>query len=56
LSKGDIFENTGLRNLSPARMECALLSLKVLKMRMVEYYADRDPNFAKDLQNDPSVY
>ena len=56
LSKGDIFENMGLTNLGPARVKCALLSLKVLKMGMVQYYADRNPNLAKDLQNEPSVY
>ena len=56
LSKGDIFENMGLRNLGPARVKCALLSLKVMKMGMVQYYADRDPNLAKDLQKEPSVY
>jgi len=56
LSKGDIYENMGLRNLGPARVKCALLSLKVLKMGMVQYYADRDPNLAKDLQNEPFVY
>jgi nitrogen fixation protein NifU and related proteins len=56
LSKGDIFENMGLRNLGPARVKCALLSLKVLKMGTVQYYAERDPTLAKDLQNEPSVY
>ena len=56
LSKEDTYENMGLRNLGPARVKCALLSLKVLKMGMVQYYADRDPNLAKDLQNEPSVY
>ena len=56
LSKDDIFENIGLTNLGPARVKCALLSLKVLKMGMVMYYADRDPNLAKDLQKRPSVY
>lgn len=56
LSKDDFFENIGLRNLGPARVKCALLSLKVLKMGMVMYYADRDPNLAKDLQERPSVY
>ncbi|MGB7956756.1 MAG: SUF system NifU family Fe-S cluster assembly protein [Candidatus Nitrosopolaris sp.] len=56
LSKDDIFENIGLTNLGPARVKCALLSLKVLKMGMVMYYADRDPNLAKDLQKRSSVY
>ena len=56
LSKGDIFENMGLTNLGPARVKCALLSLKVLKMGVVRYYADRDPNLAKELQNQDYVY
>jgi nitrogen fixation NifU-like protein len=56
LSKEDIFENIGLTNLGPARVKCALLSLKVMKMGMILYYADRDPNLAKDLQKRPSVY
>ncbi len=56
LSKGDIFENMGLRNLGPARVKCALLSLKVLKMGIVRYYAEREPNLAKELQNKSLVY
>jgi len=35
LSKGDIFENMRLTNLGQARVKCALLSLKVLKMGVV---------------------
>src|SRR5207247_1649578 len=35
LSKDDILENIGLMNLGPARIKCALLSLKVLKLGMV---------------------
>lgn len=56
LAKQDILENIGLTNLGPARIKCALLSLKVLKMGMVKYYADRDPEAAKNIQNDPTVY
>jgi nitrogen fixation NifU-like protein len=56
LSKGDIFENMGLTNLGPARVKCALLSLKVLKMGVVRYYTDMDPNLAKELENQDSVY
>ncbi|HXG06084.1 MAG TPA: SUF system NifU family Fe-S cluster assembly protein [Nitrososphaera sp.] len=52
LTKDDILENIGLTNLGPARIKCALLSLKVLKLGMVKYYADRDPDSAKELQED----
>ena len=52
LTKDDILENIGLMNLGPARFKCALLSLKVLKLGMVKYYADRDPDSAKKLQED----
>jgi nitrogen fixation NifU-like protein len=52
LNKDDILENIGLTNLGPARIKCALLSLKVLKLGMVKYYADRDPDSAKKLQDD----
>jgi nitrogen fixation NifU-like protein len=52
LSKDDILENIGLTSLGPARIKCALLSLKVLKLGMVKYYADRDPDSAKKLQDD----
>jgi nitrogen fixation NifU-like protein len=52
LSKDDILENIGLTNLGPARIKCALLSLKVLKLGMVKYYADRDPAYAKKIHDD----
>jgi nitrogen fixation NifU-like protein len=52
LTKDDILENIGLTSLGPARIKCALLSLKVLKLGMVKYYADRDPASAKKLQED----
>ena len=55
LAKEDILENIGLTNLGPARIKCALLSLKVLKMSMVKYYADRDPETASKLQNETGV-
>jgi len=47
IAKEDVLENIGLMNLGPARIKCALLSLKVLKLGMVKYYADRDPGSAK---------
>jgi len=52
LTKDDILENIGLVNLGPARIKCALLALKVLKLGMVKYYTERDPDSAKKLQTD----
>ena len=52
LSKNDILENIGLTSLGPARIKCVLLSLKVLKLGMVKYYTDKDPDSAKKLQDD----
>jgi nitrogen fixation NifU-like protein len=56
LAKEDILENIGLTNLGPARIKCALLSLKVLKMAMIKYYTDRDPDSARKFENEPAVY
>lgn len=52
LAKDDILESIGLTNLGPARIKCALLSLKVLKLGMVKYYEDKDPDSAKKLKDD----
>jgi nitrogen fixation protein NifU and related proteins len=56
LKKQDILENIGLTNLGPARIKCALLSLKVLKLSMVKYYAEKDPQSAKELTDDSRLY
>ncbi|HZA42891.1 MAG TPA: SUF system NifU family Fe-S cluster assembly protein [Nitrososphaeraceae archaeon] len=56
LGKDDILENIGLVNLGPARIKCALLSLKVLKMSMVEYYASKDPESAKEIREGSRFY
>ena len=56
LMKEDILENIGLMNLGPARIKCALLSLKVLKLGMVRYYADKDPSSAEKLTDDSKLY
>lgn len=56
LAKEDILENIGLTNLGPARIKCALLSLKVLKMSMVKYYADKDPQSAGDFRDEAVKY
>jgi nitrogen fixation NifU-like protein len=52
LTKDDVLENIGLTNLGPARIKCALLSLKVLKLGMVKYYADKDPDSANKIKED----
>ncbi len=56
ITKDDILENIGLMNLGPARIKCALLSLKVLKLGMVKYYSDRDPVAAKQVRDDSKLY
>jgi nitrogen fixation NifU-like protein len=56
LNKDDILENIGLVNLGPARIKCALLSLKVLKMGMVEYYASKDPESANEIREGSKLY
>jgi len=56
LKKEDILENIGLTNLGPARIKCALLSLKVLKVGMVKYYTESDPKSAEQIRNESSLY
>jgi nitrogen fixation NifU-like protein len=56
LGKDDILENIGLMNLGPARIKCALLSLKVLKMGMIEYYASKDPESAQEVREGSRLY
>ncbi|MGA7542627.1 MAG: SUF system NifU family Fe-S cluster assembly protein [Nitrososphaeraceae archaeon] len=52
IDKTDILENIGLTNLGPARVKCALLALKVMKLGMVNYFASNDPESAKILEDD----
>ena len=52
IAKTDILENIGLTNLGPARIKCALLALKVMKLGMVNYFASKDPESAKILEKD----
>ena len=56
ISKDEVLENIGLTNLGPARIKCALLSLKVLKMGMVKYYSDKEPTTAATMENDSSHF
>jgi len=56
LKKEDILENIGLINLGPARIKCALLSLKVLKVGMIKYYSENDPKSAEQIKNESSFY
>jgi nitrogen fixation NifU-like protein len=41
VGKEDILESLGLPNLGPARIKCALLSLKTLKLGMYSYLVDK---------------
>lgn len=41
LTKEDIFNNLGLHELGPARVKCALLSLKVLKSGLYSYLSEK---------------
>ena len=41
LTKEDILENLGLHELGPARIKCALLSLKVLKYGIYSYVSEK---------------
>ena len=56
LKKEEILENIGLTNLGPARIKCALLSLKVLKVGMVKYYSENDPQSADQISSESSLY
>ncbi|MBE44467.1 MAG: SUF system NifU family Fe-S cluster assembly protein [Thaumarchaeota archaeon] len=41
VGKDDILESLGLSNLGPARIKCALLSLKTLKLGMYSYVVEK---------------
>jgi len=41
LTKEDVLENLGLHDLGPARIKCALLSLKVLKYGIYSYVSEK---------------
>lgn len=41
LTKEDILDNLGLHDLGPARIKCALLSLKVLKSGLYSYLTEK---------------
>jgi nitrogen fixation NifU-like protein len=52
IAKSDVLENIGLTNLGPARVKCALLALKVMKLGMINYLASKDPESAKILEDE----
>ena len=56
ISKDEVLENIGLTNLGPARIKCALLSLKVLKMGIVKYYSDKEPTTAEKMEKDSNLF
>ena len=56
ISKDEVLENIGLTNLGPARIKCALLSLKVLKMGMIKYYSDKEPTTAEKMEKDSNLF
>ena len=56
ISKDEVLENIGSTNLGPARIKCALLSLKVLKMGMVKYYSDKEPTTAEKMEKDSHLF
>src|SRR6476660_2274883 len=50
ITKNEILENIGLTNLGPARIKCALLSLKVLKLVKKKNKNDKDLNSDKKIK------
>ena len=56
LSKEDILDNLGLHDLGPARIKCALLSLKVLKSGLYSYLTEnlKDTESADKIKEEAS--
>jgi nitrogen fixation protein NifU and related proteins len=56
LNKEDILDNLGLHELGPARIKCALLSLKVLKSGLYSYLANnlKDTESADKIKEEAS--
>src|SRR5437879_686741 len=56
LTKEDILDNLGLHDLGPARIKCALLSLKVLKYGLYSYLSEklRDTTSADKIKQEAS--
>jgi nitrogen fixation NifU-like protein len=52
ISKDDILESLGLTSLGPARIKCALLSLKTLKLAIYTYLAEKLNNEDKLLKEE----
>jgi nitrogen fixation NifU-like protein len=56
LTKDDILDNLGLHELGPARIKCALLSLKVLKSGLYSYLSNnlKDTDSADKIKEEAS--
>ncbi|RMF32186.1 MAG: SUF system NifU family Fe-S cluster assembly protein [Candidatus Nitrosothermus koennekii] len=54
IGKDDILESLGLTNLGPARIKCALLSLKTLKLAVYSYLAEKLDKDATELKDEAS--
>ncbi len=56
LTKEDILDNLGLHELGPARVKCALLSLKVLKSGLYSYLSEKlkDTTSAEKIKEEAS--
>ncbi|GIU71148.1 MAG: iron-sulfur cluster scaffold-like protein [Candidatus Nitrosocaldaceae archaeon] len=54
IGKDDILESLGLTNLGPARIKCALLSLKTLKLAVYSYLAEKLDKDAAELKDEAS--
>ena len=54
IGKEDILESLGLTTLGPARIKCALLSLKTLKLAVYSYLAEKLDKDDKSLKDEAS--
>lgn len=54
IGKNDILESLGLQNLGPARIKCALLSLKTFKLALYYYLANNMNKEDQELKDEAS--